>query len=215
VKRRRWSENSRTAGEPTPSPAVTNPAVGDDSAEPPDMDAHDQPLSDPPPNVSAQDDFGELVLGHLERQATVLATIERRLAELEKSDAQRAELFNRLYADLDEQRAARRGDVKSSLYRSLILVVDRVQALLLSASSEAHRDDLRSVLDELIEALEVDGMRQIVSNPATVDPTRQQVVRTTAPEQGAPLWVEVRAGYESEHHVLRPQQIEVAAEPRP
>ena len=157
--------------------------------------------------------MGERILGYLGRQAAVLTTIDRRLGELEKSDGQRAELFNRLYADLDQQRAERRGDVKSSLYRSLILLIDRLETLLETAGSGTHHDELLSVADELWEALEVDGVRRIVSDPLTYDPNRQQVVQTKPQTPDAPLWVEVRAGYETDHYVLRPQHIEMAREP--
>jgi molecular chaperone GrpE (heat shock protein) len=93
------------------------------------------------------------------------------------------------------------------------MVLDRIEGL-----QHAHpegQEPLESVRQEIIDALNADGVEEIIVDPQSVDPRRQQVVGIAETLSPHHLWRNVRSGYEVGARVIRPQHIEVPDCPDP
>jgi molecular chaperone GrpE (heat shock protein) len=126
-------------------------------------------------------------------------------------DEQKQQLFNRLYDDLEAQKQERLRDQRFPLYRSLIMVLDRIDGL-----RSAHLDSaepLESIRQEIVDALTADGVEEIIVDPQTVDPRRQQIVGIAAALPAHLAWQNIRSGYEVGTRVIRAQHIEVPRGP--
>jgi molecular chaperone GrpE (heat shock protein) len=128
------------------------------------------------------------------------------------AQAQRQELFNRLYDDLETQKRERLNEGRLPLYRALLLVLDRLESL--RASHPECASALRSVQEELLDALAIDGVTEIEQDPRSIDARRQSIVGVVASLPDAGVWRNVRSGYEIGPRVIRPQQVEVVRDPQ-
>jgi len=132
------------------------------------------------------------------------------LGESIRSIAQQRDLELKMYDDLREHRAG--DDVVRSmqLYRGLIHVLDRIEEF--KGGDHKAADVLDSIQDELLEVLERQGISQIEGSKIAFDPTKQRAIGNLEAEASETIRV-VRAGFEYEGKVIRPESVLVREHP--
>ena len=146
---------------------------------------------------------GDALTKLVEEVAALGDLFRRRLLE----DKAKARLYDELYSQLEVARGALASQLLWPLFRELLLVVDRIDAL-----RPEREGALSSVRDELLEILE---RRSVTRMPATrsFDPTIHEAVSTST-DGTEPIGtvVEVmRPGYTVGQALLRPARVVVAA----
>ena len=125
-----------------------------------------------------------------------------------RDDHAREQLFNQLYDDMQARRREQLDDHLLPLVRSVLLVIDRVDAR--DAGSPGVEEQFATLRDELLDGLHTVGVEPIELAPDLRDSRLQRVVETVPSCDGA--WVERKPGYVMGTRVIRPQQIAVPAD---
>lgn len=147
-------------------------------------------------------------LGRIEQRVAHLCEVldARFLYDSAKEDA-----FNRLYAELDDERAKAAGEELRPLLRDLVRVVDHIEEAL-RCSPEAA-EPLQTVFQALDEVLYRADVERVEASPGQPFDRATQAVRrvleTDDPERDWQVAESLAAGFRFKGRMLRPQQVVV------
>ena len=147
------------------------------------------------------DDFsGETIASLISQIQSLNDLFARRLLD----DREKAKSFDVLYKELEVSRSFAEGEVLLPLIRRLIVLLDRV--------NQEESEFSRSIEAEIVEALFVFGVLELVPNGGIFDPATQEGVNVETDEFSAGEVIAVRRrGWSYHGKLIRPSLVEVAS----